>query len=210
MRYETAGSLKGGRQIWLLGKMPEAKVVGDDVEPYICFTNTHDGSGAVRVCMTPVRVVCNNTLNLALNGAKRIWSTRHSGDIKLRIADAQQTLELASRYMIKLEEESDKLANARMTHEELLKAIEDLFPVEKDATPRQKETAERQQDEMYVCMLRPDIRKFLGTKWGFLNGVADFVDHSPPLKETKNWKENRWGNIIGGHALLDKAMAMVA
>ena len=66
VRYETAGSLNGGRKIWLLAKLPETEIVGDKTEPYLCFTNTHDGSGAIRVCMTPIRVVCNNTLNLAL------------------------------------------------------------------------------------------------------------------------------------------------
>ena len=56
VRYETAGSLREGKQVWLLAKMPAAKVAGDEVEPYLCFTNTHDGTGAVRVCMTPAGV----------------------------------------------------------------------------------------------------------------------------------------------------------
>lgn len=62
VRYETAGSLKDGKQVWLLAKMPEQNIAGDEVEPYLCFSNTHDGSGALRICMTPIRVVCNNTL----------------------------------------------------------------------------------------------------------------------------------------------------
>ena len=57
VRYETAGSLRGGKQIWLLAKMPEQNIIGDAVEPYLCFTNAHDGSSGVRVCMTPIRVV---------------------------------------------------------------------------------------------------------------------------------------------------------
>lgn len=79
VRYETAGSLQNGKKIWLLARMPVQKIVGDDVEPYLCFSNTHDGSGSIRVCMTPIRVVCNNTLNLALNSAVRSWSTKHVG-----------------------------------------------------------------------------------------------------------------------------------
>lgn len=57
VRYETAGSLRNGKQIWLLAKMPQTKIVGDAVDPYICFTNSHDGLGSIRCCMTPVRVV---------------------------------------------------------------------------------------------------------------------------------------------------------
>ena len=56
VRYETAGSLNGGKKIWLLAKLPETEIAGDKTEPYLCFSNTHDGSGAVRVCMTPIRV----------------------------------------------------------------------------------------------------------------------------------------------------------
>ena len=80
VHYETAGSLLDGKKIWLLAKLPDSEICGDKTETYMCFSNTHDGSGAVRVCMTPVRVVCNNTLNLALNthserGACAMWAT---------------------------------------------------------------------------------------------------------------------------------------
>ena len=92
VRYETAGSLNGGKRIWLLAKMPTTKIVGDDVEPYMCFTNTHDGTGAIKVCMTPIRVVCNNTLNLALSGAKRTWSAIHVGDFAQKVAEAKKAL----------------------------------------------------------------------------------------------------------------------
>lgn len=111
VRYETAGSLKGGRKIWLLAKMPTAKVAGDDVEPYLCFTNNHDGKGSVRVCMTPIRVVCNNTLNIALGSAKRAWSIIHTGDINKKIAEARETLELANRYMTNLNEYAERLVD---------------------------------------------------------------------------------------------------
>jgi phage/plasmid-like protein (TIGR03299 family) len=64
VKYETAGSLASGKKIWLLAKMPTTTILGDDVEPYMVFTNTHDGSGSIRVAMTPVRVVCQNTLTM--------------------------------------------------------------------------------------------------------------------------------------------------
>jgi len=61
--YDTAGSLRDGKIVWLMAKMPSVNILGDEVEPYICFSNSHDGTSGVKVCMTPVRVVCNNTLN---------------------------------------------------------------------------------------------------------------------------------------------------
>ena len=62
VRYETAGSLMEGRKVWLLAHMPhEYMISGERISPYLVFSNTHDGSGAVKVAVTPIRVVCNNT-----------------------------------------------------------------------------------------------------------------------------------------------------
>lgn len=79
VKYETAGSIANGKIVWMLAKMPQRYIIsGDAIEPYLVFSNTHDGSGAIRVAMTPIRVVCQNTLNLALRGAQRSWSARHT------------------------------------------------------------------------------------------------------------------------------------
>lgn len=210
VRYETAGSLRKGRTIWLLAKMETTKILGDEVEPYLCFTNTHDGTGAVRACMTPVRVVCNNTLNLALNGAStRSWSTPHRGNVLGRIEEARQTLELANNYMQDLSETADRLANESMSDAEVEGVLDTMFELPEDATDRQKKNAEEQKSQIVMCMMRPDIAKFLNTKWGFINAVADHVDHSEPLRKTQNFEENRWGSIIVGHPLLDKAFSLV-
>ncbi len=81
VRYETADSLQGGRKIWLLAKLPEMYVMaGDRVSSYLVFSNTHDGSGAVRAAITPVRVVCNKTLNLALSTACGVFRRYYKAD----------------------------------------------------------------------------------------------------------------------------------
>ena len=128
VHYETAGSLLDGKKIWLLAKLPDSEICGDKTEPYVCFSNTHDGSGAVRVCMTPVRVVCNNTLNLALNTAQRAWSVRHVGDISTKLVEAQQCLEMAGKYMDALAERADQMANTTVSDERLRKILDELFP----------------------------------------------------------------------------------
>lgn len=207
--YETAGSLRGGRQIWLLAKMEETQIVGDEVVPYICFTNSFDGSVAVRACMTPIRVVCNNTLNMALRGAKRSWSTPHRGDIMTRLEEAKQTLGLAREYMVKLDEEADRLANEKITEGEIVIVLNKVFQLAKDATDRQKKTVETMKDGIVACMLAPDILKFAGTKWGFINAVSDYVGHGEPIRKNKNWRENRWGSIISGNQVFDKAVSAV-
>ena len=103
VKYETAGSLAGGKIVWMLAKIPEKYIIsGDAIEPYLVFCNSHDGSGAIRVAMTPVRVVCQNTLNLALKGASRVWSARHTENVMSRMDEARETLQLANAYMSQL------------------------------------------------------------------------------------------------------------
>lgn len=207
IRYETAGSLHDGKKIWLLGRMPERYILGEKFEPFICFTNTHDGTGAVRACMTPVRVVCNNTLNMALAGAKRAWSTPHLGNIQAKLQEARTTLQIAEEYLVKLDEEADRLANEKLPDVEQIVTI--MLPVPEKATERQKKTILEARDGIMACMIRPDIAQYLGTKYGFLNAVSDYVGHADPVRHTKNYEANRWESIMGGHALLDKAYSLV-
>lgn len=66
VRYETAGSIQNGKKVWLLARLPENYIIsGESISPYLVFSNSHDGSGSIKVAMTPIRVVCQNTLNLA-------------------------------------------------------------------------------------------------------------------------------------------------
>lgn len=209
MYYETAGSLRKGKTIWLLGKMPERYICEDKFEPYIVFTNTHDGTGAVKIAMTPIRVVCNNTLNMALSSAKRSWSTKHMGNMEAKLSEARHTLELANDYLNNLAIEADKLANETMKEEDIVYTLNEMFPIDDDASDRQKQNIQNAKDGIMICMLRPDIAKFLNTKWGFINAVSDYVGHSIPVRVTTNYQENNWGKIMNGHPLLDKAMALV-
>lgn len=209
VRYETAGSLQEGRKVWLLAKMPAAKVAGDEVEPYLCFSNTHDGSGAIRVCMTPIRVVCNNTLNIALRSAKRQWATKHVGDMKSKMAEARHCLELAERYMVELDEYAEQLANVTVTDEALEKILAEMFPVKEDDTERKKNSVQAVKDEFMVCYFAPDILKFRKTGWGVVNAMADMIGHCEPRRNTDTYRENNWGRIMDGHAMMDKLVAKV-
>lgn len=210
VKYETAGSLLGGKKIWLLAKMPTAKVAGDEVEPYLCFTNTHDGSGAVRVCMTPIRVVCNNTLNFALQGAKRAWSIVHTGDINRKIAEARECLELADRYMLNLNEYAERLLDVKVDTDTLMKMLGMVFKVDETASDREKANKKKLVDNYMVAYMAPDIAQYVGTAWGALNAMTDMVAHADPIRATKRYAENRWNRIMVGHPLVDAMADMLA
>jgi len=203
LTYETAGSLRNGKQIWLLGKLPKTEILGDDLEPYICFTNTHDGTGAVRVCMTPVRVVCNNTLNLALRTAKRSWSTRHTGDIQSKVREAQATLGMANDYISALKQEAENLANINVSDETIEGILDLIYPIKDDASDLTKGRIDGLKEEFFRCLGMSDIKQFRGTAYGAMMAATDFADHSKPLRVTKNSDENRWNAIIVGHPFVD-------
>lgn len=209
VHYETAGSLRGGKQIWLLAKMPETKIAGDAVEPYLCFTNAHDGSSGVKVCMTPIRVVCNNTLNMALSTAKRTWSLRHTESIHERLDEARSCLFRAEDYMEGLAQYADMAANTTLRDDEIRAIINELFPITDKTGEREKANLKKCRDEFMVCYFAPDIAKFRNTAWGVINAASDLVTHSMPHKNTPTYAENNWGRIMDGHALMDKA-AMLA
>lgn len=209
VKYETAGSLNGGKKIWLLAKMPTQKILDDDVEPYMCFSNTHDGSGAIRICMTPIRVVCANTLSMALNTAKRQWSTKHMGDMQSKLEEAKLCLQLSDKYMRGLDEEADRLVNATLYREQIDEILNELFPVEDDASDRKKRNVQAMKDDFYVAYFMPDILKFGESAYRAVNAMSDVVTHATPKRNTASYAENRWGRIMDGDAIFDQFVNLV-
>ena len=207
--YETAGSLAGGKKIWLLAKMPTQKILDDDIEPYMVFSNTHDGSGAIRIAMTPIRVVCQNTLNLALNNAKRQWSTMHMGNMQSKLEEARMCLQLADQYMHNLDIEADRLANATLRKEQIDEILDELFPIDDNATDRKKRNVQSMKDDFYVAYFMPDILKFGESAYRAVNAMSDVVTHARPKRNSTNFNENRWGKIMDGHAMMDQFVTLV-
>ena len=99
--YETAGALKGGRHIWMLARLPKTlRAAGDDeIRPYVLLANSHDGTRALRMIPTTIRVVCPNTLNLALgrSAATDGVTIFHNESLDRRVADAREKLGVISR-----------------------------------------------------------------------------------------------------------------
>ena len=209
VKYETAGSLNHGKKIWLLAKMPTQRVLDDEVEPYMCFTNSHDGSGAIRICMTPIRVVCQNTLNMALSQAKRSWSTKHVGDIEAKLEEAKMCLALADEYMYNLGIEAEKLANATLRREQIDEILNEMFPVDDLTSERKKSNIQQIKDEFYIAYFMPDIEKFRETAWGAINAMSDCVTHTAPKRNTADFYNNRWGKVMEGHPMIDQFVDLV-
>lgn len=211
VRYETAGSLANGKRVWILAKLPNNYIVkGDRICPYLVFSNTHDGSGSIKVALTPIRVVCNNTLCLALDTAQRSWSTKHRGDIGGRLEDAKETLLRAEEYMDQLGREVERLYNAKVSKSDAEKIIDVLLPIPDNASSQQeKNVVNQRKDIMFRYLYAPDLRNLSENGYRLLNAVSDFAGHSKPLRMTSSYQENLFAKTIDGNPVIDKAYQLL-
>lgn len=211
VKYETAGSLQEGRKIWLLAKLPDKYIIeGEQIEPYLVFSSSHDGSGAIKVAMTPVRVVCQNTLNIALSSAKRIWSTVHVGDLAAKMNEAHNTLLLAEKYMGRLGTEFSKLSKIKLSDSKVMEYIDMLLPMDDQPTDIHRKNISRIREDLKIRYFdAPDLKHVGKNGYRFICAVSDFATHAKPLRETANYRENVFAKTIEGNPLIDKAYDMV-
>lgn len=210
VRYETAGSLASGKRVWMLAKMETATITDEKVDPYLVFTNSHDGTGAIRVAITPVRVVCQNTLNLAMKRASRHWSAVHTGDMQSKLIEAKNTLLNAKEYMDALEEEFGELKLISLADAKLDDYIEMLLPIDeaKDSIRKINNVKDMRAELRYRYFNAPDLQPIEKSAYRFINAVSDFATHTEPKRRTQNFKENLFMKTVDGNALIDKAYAI--
>ena len=209
--YETAGSLQGGRKVWMLAKMPHRYIIaGDEITPYMVVMNSHDGSSGIKVAMTPIRVVCQNTLNLALNSAKRIWTTKHTENVMSRVHEARETLQLAESYMGELGKEIDALTQIKLPDRRVLEFMTEFFPVDQDMPEAQRKNNLRLLSDLKQRYFdAPDLSRVGRNAYRFINAVSDFATHADPIRKTKNYNENLFLRTVEGNPMIDKAYKMV-
>lgn len=206
VRYETAGSLYNGRKVWMLARMPEYSILGDAVEPYLLFSNSHDGSSSVKVSLTPIRVTCQNALVMAIAKATRQFSFIHKGSISEKFHEAQITLTNAKKYNEELADEAERLAKVKITGEQLKKFMDAMFPIEDKAEYTERKA--RNQVYLREAFIRAhnmdDLGNIKWTAYGLYNAASDFITHTEPLRKTATHQERLLGSFISGNVFLDK------
>ena len=209
--FQMAGTFKGGRGVWVLAKLPQMYFLsGDKVDPYIVFINSHDGSGGVRVAMTPIRVWCSNMLNLSMKRAQRTWSIRHSGDIKGKLSEARDTLFRAASYMESLKDEAECLRSIRLNEDEVHHVINAIIPIEATMGERMQENQLDKRDDILTRYYEaPDLECTDETGLRLLHAVSDHATHHKPLRETKGYRENLFLGTLRGIGLVDRAKELI-
>ena len=212
VKYETAGSLNGGKKVWILARLPREYVIsGERISPYLVFSNTHDGSGAIRVAITPIRVVCNNTLNLALARAERSFSMIHTGNINEKFEEAKKALFMADTYMEELGKEFERLRSIKVSDAQVEEYVNMLIPLDEDATATQIKNARTLRNDILTRYFdAPDLKVLGKNAYRFVNAASDFATHANPLRRTVRYKENLFAKTVDGNPFIDRAYQLVA
>lgn len=210
-RYETAGSLFGGKVVWMLAKLPSDSVLGDEMDRFLLFSNSHDGSRAVTVTTTNIRVWCSNTLNMALANAKRKWTFVHKGDMDSKLDEARKSLILADSYNEEFKKQAEKLATKKVSVEQARKILDAMFPLPNEDISKTKLSHMVQLRENFIkCYNADDIADYKGTAWGMVNAFSDMIYHGgATLRQTKGYEENRLASVISGNTMFDKAYSLI-
>jgi phage/plasmid-like protein (TIGR03299 family) len=131
-QFHTAGALGNGERVWVLAKLPGQIVVlpGDTIDRYLLLSNKHDGTGAISIRFTPIRVVCQNTLNWAAEGGSSAISVRHSKNIgeNLKKAQAAELKQVIDKVFAEAEMLFGRMAARALHVGDIDSFLEVLFP----------------------------------------------------------------------------------
>ena len=179
LHFETAGSLWGGKAVWVLAELPDhVEVGGDAVRRFVLVTTRHDGTAAVRALVTPVRVVCANTLRVALSGARDTYRVRHLGDPTGALHEARAVLGLTVDYHRQFAALGDHLATQPLAEAALQRVLRQLYPDLPELGDRAAKS--RREARAAVTGLFRDgatVGNAPGSKWAAWNAIVEFHDH---------------------------------
>ena len=194
--YHSAGALGNGERIWLLAKLPNKIIVGkeDTVEKFLCLTNSHDGSKALQVYFTPIRVVCQNTLNVSLKNTGASISIRHTNNYKNKIEEARRVLGIVIDYYAQFENLANQLKDVKLEKEAVNKYYDKLLGIKgNDEDTTRKLNIKKELIALYENGTGNQIADVKHSLWTAYNAVAEYTDF---YKTVKN--DNRIESLLFG------------
>jgi phage/plasmid-like protein (TIGR03299 family) len=216
-KYETAGSLRDGRVVFFsmeLGSIDlkiKGSKVDETVQTYLLLTNSHDGSKALEALITPVRVVCMNTLNAAIDSRKAYFRMRHTGSVEGKIAAARQALGITFTYLEGFKELAQSFALKKVVDEQVDEILRTaVWPTTAESEAQLALTSAGKALELYHNS--PTLEGIRGTAWGVLNAVAEYADHEAVFKSrgVSSAADIRANSILWGEAHYAKDRAVTA
>jgi phage/plasmid-like protein (TIGR03299 family) len=214
-KYETAGALRDGRRVWMLLKLPSEVRAGpnDLIKPYLLIFNSFDGSSCLRALLTTIRVICHNSLNLALAAGRGEGITiRHRGDLQGRVADAHHTLGLVHQRLEAFTKEVELMRSVQIRSKTVLRYFDDLLPaVGAEATERERNNRVRALDRLQANFSSNlnTLSGMRGSVWAALNSATEWADHQRIFRGTTDLarRESRLDSIWFGVSSEFKTLA---
>lgn len=209
--FHTAGALGAGERIWMLAKLPGEcwATPKDKIEQYLLLTNSHDGYHSVKIMATPIRVVCQNTLNMALGSGART-SVRHTMNMGHGIKEIRAQLGIADQYFRTFEQMSRALVSKQATSAVVEQLFNDLG-LSKDKAKESTRTENIRFDilKLFEKGKGNDTAGVKGTQWALLNGVVEYVDYQRSARGEGDEKAQARATSLlfgSGAAMKQKAM----
>jgi phage/plasmid-like protein (TIGR03299 family) len=182
--WESAGSIKGGRVVFGSLVVPREFVIdpegaNDKTVTYLLVHTSHDGSTAVQANITPVRVVCQNTLNMAIADSKQSFKIRHTTTVGGRIEQARQVLGLTFDHMDNFELMAKALYESAMTDAEFDKIIKNIYPEPETGSAKVAQTRYNDKVDLLQALWSesPTNTTIKNTAWGALNTLTERIDY---------------------------------
>ena len=180
-RWETAGSIKNGTVVF--GSLAldreivlDARGADDKINTYMLVHTSHDGSLAVQASITPVRVVCQNTLNMALSNVKQTYKVRHTQTVQGKVAAAREALGIAHKYLDAFDLEAKELFQKSITDAQFFDIITNVYPKPEQDTKGAVTKWENKVDTLNTIYFGPTCANIKGTAWGAYNALTERLD----------------------------------
>jgi phage/plasmid-like protein (TIGR03299 family) len=177
--YHTAGSLWGGRKVWILAHMGNGEYQldnGDQLESYILLDNSHDGGSALRMRMTPIRVVCSNTLESATRG-EATFAARHTSGITGRVAEARDLLGLNKAFMERFLGQCNEVATKAFTAPQMESLTYKLLDLDTDKAMSEQRGVKALHGEKMIDLFSDGKGNNGESRWDAVNAVTEFLDY---------------------------------
>lgn len=207
--FETAGSFGKGKKAFMIAKTEPLTILGDKFDPYILFTNSHDGSGSIKVMFTPIRVICQNTLVVALKEAAFKISIKHTKSVKERLMAAKEILLANTKYLANLKKNAELMAATKLSKEEFIKVAKEVVDVEGETTELKEKRTEELLSELSQRYEAPDLQNMEENVWRAVQTVSDYESHRDPIRDTKN-PEINLQRVMVGMVLLNKFIETIS
>jgi phage/plasmid-like protein (TIGR03299 family) len=183
--FETAGSLRRGKSVFVTMKLPDAMTIAgvDRMDLYLIGTTSHDGTAALRVDASPIRVVCANTQRAAFAHAVGHYTFRHTSNVGSQISQARQALGLMWKYLDTFEQAAERMLHQAMTTREFENIVAQVWPVKDNASDTTVRNAKQRLGTLKYLIREADTQKAIaGSRWAGYQAITEYLDHYQPAK----------------------------